>query len=248
MIPLVDAEDIKGKIDENGTKRKVGSDRKCCYPDCTHPYDTYIDPITGVAAWYRKKDIINGKKVWDGVSWYCNEHEHKMRKVIRKGTLDKNHNTSKGNRVERAFEKIGYRNCNKEKDNYNFVYDLYDPINKKRIQVRSVEIKLLTKKWIKTDETEGKKEYLGWQFAINIPEYDNLFAVCMTKDYMDIERLYNIPIERLPLSDGISIYKENVENHQPVYSRFHDCIDDKLLQIVRKPYHEILIEDGIIKE
>lgn len=70
----------------------------------------------------------------------------------------------------------------------------------------------------------------------------------MTKNYMDIERIYNIPVDRLPCSDGITIYKENIENHQPVYSQFHDCTDDELLQKVKKAYHETLIEDGIIKE
>jgi hypothetical protein len=138
----------------NRRKYRINSERKCCHPKCLHPYETYVDPVTGVAAWYKVKTVVNGEKFWDGESFYCNEHEHKMRKQIRKGTLKSDSNAIKGRRVERAFEKIGYRDCNKEKDNYNFYYDLYDPIRRLRIQVRSIKATIHIKKWIKIDGTE----------------------------------------------------------------------------------------------
>lgn len=249
MIDIVEDKDVKSRIitDEKGRKHRVQSERKCCYPGCSKPHETYIDPITGVAAWYKVKTIVNGKKVWDGKSYYCNEHEHKMRKQIRKGTLKSDSNKAKGDRIERALEKIGYRNCNKEKDDYNFPYDLYDPIKKLRIQVRSTEIKLWTKKWIKADATEGIKIYSGWFTRLDTKRnYDILFAIYATEDYLDIERLYVIPEDRLPSTLGFYIYKENVDSHLPIKSQYEDCKDEELLQKVREAYREILIEDGIV--
>jgi hypothetical protein len=69
----------------------------------------------------------------------------------------------------------------------------------------------------------------------------------MSKDRDDIDRIYNIPEERLPLSEGISIYKENVESHRRMNSQYEDCRDEELLQKVREAYQEVLIEDGIIQ-
>jgi hypothetical protein len=251
MIDIVDEKDLKSRIitDGKGKRHRTYSERKCCYPKCSHPNETYIDPVTGVAAWYKVKTIAKGEKVWDGKSYYCNEHEHKMRKQIRKGTLKSDSNVAKGDRVERAFEKIGYRNCNKEKDDYNFPYDLYDPIKRLRIQARSIKTTIHIKKWIKVDGTEGIKKYTGWDIGTGMERnYDCLFAICMAEDRDDIDRIYNIPEERLPISEGISIYKENVESHIPINSQYEDCKDEELLQKVRKAYREILIEDGIIPQ
>lgn len=251
MVDIVDERDVKSRIttDKKGKKHRTYSERKCCYPECSHPCETYVDPVTGVAAWYKVKTTVNGEKIWDGKSYYCDEHEHKMRKKIRKGTLKSDSNTAKGDRTERAFEKIGYRNCNKEKDDYNFPYDLYDPIRKLKIQVRSTEIKLWTKKWTKADGTEGVKIYSGWFIGLDTERnYDILFAVCITKDYLDIESVYIIPECRLPISLGFYIYNENVESHLSIKSQYDDCIDEELLQKVRKTYREILIEDGIINK
>lgn len=249
MIELVDEKDIKNvTIDNKGRLHKVPRDRKCCYPGCKHPYETHIDPKTGHAAWYKVKTIVNGKNVWDGKSWYCNEHEHKMRKQIRKDILDPISNKSKGDRIERAFERIEYRNCNRENDDYNFPYDIYDPIKKLKIQVRSTEIKLWKKKWTKEDGTEGLKIYSGWFIGLSEQrDYDTLFAVCTTKDYLDIESIYIIPQDKLPTSLGFYIYKENIESHLPIKSQFSDYKDEELLEKVRESYRQILIEDGIIK-
>lgn len=250
MIDIVDEKDIKYRktADKNGNLHVIYSERKCCYPGCSHPYETFVDPKTGVHAWYKAKTIVDGEKVWDGESYYCNEHEHKMRKQTRLGTLKTNSNRAKGNRIERAFKKIGYINCNEEKDNYNYPHDLFDPIKKLRIQVRSTEIKLWTKKWTKVDGTKAAKTYSGWfilsDFDIN---YDDLFAVCTTKDYLDIERIYVIPKNRLSKRQGFHIYKENIESHLQIKSQYSDCKDDELLQKIRDTYREILIEDEIIK-
>lgn len=250
MIDIVDENDVKYRTitDKKGNKHRSNPERKCCYPGCSHIHETYIDSITGVAAWYKAKIVTNGKKIWDGKSYYCNEHEHKMRKQIRKGTLRPDSNTIKGNRIERSFEKIGYRNCNKEKDDYNFPYDLYDPIKRLRIQVRSIKATVHIKKWPKADGTEGMKKYIGWDIATGMERnYDYLFAACMVKDRDDIDRIYKIPEERLPVSEGISIYKENTDSHLSIKSQYDDCRDEELLQKVRKAYRETLIEDGIIK-
>ena len=211
MIPLVDVNDSKSKKD-------VLASRKCFRCGRT---TTFVDPKTGVAAW-RKRKI---KEKWDGENYYCDSCYHKLKKQIRDGTLDKNSNKAKGDRVEKAFEKVGFRNCNKEKDNYNFVYDLYDSVKYKRVQVRSTEIKPKIRHWKDKEYT-----YFGWHLGLDMErEYDYLFAVCMSENYEDIDRIYVIPVNRLPDSEGIIIYRDQ-------YTQYEDCRDEELLKKVKEAY------------
>lgn len=236
MIPLVDIGDSK-------SKRDVLIDRKCFR--CGNP-DTYVSKKTGVAAWRKRKIIVNGKKVWDGENYYCDLCEHKLRRKCRNKDWKKDSNQGKGFRVEQAIAKaLDLKNCNLELDNFNAVFDLYDPVKYKDIQSRSAGLVLMIKRWPKADGTEGVKRYLGWQIGNLDPfkEYDNLFAVCMTKNYKDIDRIYVIPVDRLPASEGIIIYKCNIETEQQIMSQYEDCRDDKLLEIVRKAYHSLNIQD-----
>jgi len=210
----------------------VDIDRKCFRCGSIH---TFVSDKTGVAAWRRRKIIINGQKIWDGKNYYCDSCHHKLMKKCRNKNIDKNCNFGKGFRVEQAIAKaLEIKNCNIELDNFNSVFDLYDTIKYKEIQSRSVEPSIRKASW------NGKEyKYDVWHIGLNIESYyDFLFAVCMSKNYTNIERLYVIPANDVPFARGMTIYKD------PKFGdKYKTYKDDVLLDKVRNAYHNLRIED-----
>ena len=188
------------------------------------------------------QDRPNLKKVFwrKGI---CDSCFHKLKRKCRNKQIEKNSNIGKGFRIEQVVAKaLDIENCNIKLDNFNTIFDLYDPVKYKDIQVKSTEIKLMVRTWIKNDGTEGKREYLGYNIHVNtLREFDYLFIVCMTSDYKDIDRVYTIPVDRLS-SERISIYVD-------LYCQYDDCRDEELLQKLRNVYHSMKIENcPIIKD
>lgn len=223
MIPIVDPIDSHSKKD-------ILIGRKCFRCEST---TTYVDKRTGVAAWRKRK--IKGK--WDGENYYCDSCHHKLKRKCRNKELDKNSRQGKGFKVEQTIAKtLGIKKCNIELDNFNVGLDLYDHVKYKDIQCRSVQQSVRKSSW------KGKiYEYDVWHFPIDMPEYDTLFVVCMSKDYKDIERIYAIPVDKLPTSAGFTIYKDP---KSPAWYEEHR-IDEKPFNDI---YHSLNIEDcSVIK-
>ncbi len=218
MIPIVDPS-------ESNSKKDKLIDRKCCRCGTT---TTYTDKKSGVAAWRKRK--INGK--WDGENYYCDSCHHKLKRKCRNKEIEKNSRQGKGFRIEQVIAKtLGIKNCNIELDNFNVGLDLYDPTKYKDIQSRSAEPSIRKSSW------NGKiYEYDVWHFPIDPPEYDTYFAVCMTENYKDIERIYVIPADKLPVSAGLTIYKE--PKNPAWYEKYR--IDESPFN---ETYHSLKIED-----
>jgi len=214
-------------VDENEMNYVI-SGRLCfrCHSDTT-----YVSEKTGVAAWRKRK--ING--IWDGENYYCDSCHHKLKRKCRNKLVEKDSNTGKGFRVEQVVAKaLGLKNCNLELDDFNTVFDLYDPIKYKDIQVRSIGPSIRKATW-------NGREYIYdvCHFALNLPECDTFFAICMSKGYKDIERIYAIPVDKLPkdgLAKGMTIYKD------PKFPAWYEQyrIDEKPFNEI---YHSMKIDD-----
>lgn len=211
-------------IKESKVKNAI-SKRKCCR---CKGIDTFVSNKTGVAAWYKKK--ISG--IWDGTSYYCNDCEHKMRRKCRNKLSEKDSNFGKGFIIEQVVSKtLGIYSCNLELDNFNAIFDLYDCNKYKDIQVRSTEPSIRKSSWKNKEYT-----YDVWHIPLGLPEYDTLFAVCMSEDYKNIDRMYIIPICRVPAARGLTIYKD--PKTSPWYEDFR--IDEKPYNDI---YHSMKIDD-----
>ena len=217
-------------IEESNAKNRT-SGRECCR---CKGIDTYVSDKTGVAAWYKKK--ING--IWDGVSYYCNDCEHKMRRKCRNKLSEKDSNFGKGFIIEQVVSKtLGICSCNLELDNFNSIFDLYDHNKYKDIQVRSTKPSVRNASW-----KNKEYKYDVWHVALGLPEYDTLFIVCMSEDYKNIERMYIIPIGRVPHANGFTIYKD--PKVSPWYEDFR--ADEKPYNDV---YHSMKVQNcPVIKD
>lgn len=206
--------------------RNAGIDGRICFR--CHSDTTYVSKKTDVATWRNRK--VNG--IWDGKNYYCDSCHHKLKRKCRNKDVEKDSRFGKGFRIEQVIAKtLGIKNCNIELDNFNLVFDLYDPIKYKDIQSRSAGPSIRKATW-------KDKEYFYdvWHLPIDLPEYDTFFAVCMSKGYDNIERMYAIPSEKLPISVGLTIYKD--PNNKPWYEEF--IIDEKPYNDI---YHSMKIDD-----
>lgn len=235
MIPLSNSKILLVDIEDSKSRSDVLIGRKCFRCKST---TTFVDPRTGVAAWRKRKIKVDGKDVWDGKNYYCDSCYHKLKRKCRNKELEKDSRKGKGYRVEQAIAKtLGIKNCNIELDNFNTIFDLYHPEKYKEIQSRSVQPSIRKAYW------KCKiYEYDVWHFPVDLPEYDTLMAVCMSKDYEDIDRMYAIPVDKLSPSQGLTIYKD--PKLPAWYEEFR--IDEKPYN---ETYHSLSIEDcPVIKD
>jgi hypothetical protein len=181
------------------------------------------------------KEILEDRPNLSKVFWrkgICDPCFHKLKRKCRNKLIEKDSRFGKGFRIEMVISKtLRLKNCNIELDNFNSISDLYDPVKYKDIQVKSVQSSIRKASW-----NDKIYEYDVWHFPISLPEYDTYFAVCMSKDYQDIERIYTIPTEKLPMSAGLTIYKI------PVNRSWHEDyrIDERQYNEI---YHSINIDD-----
>lgn len=197
------------------------------------------------------KEILAERPNLKKVFWrkgICDPCFHKLKRKCRNKELDKDSNTGKGFRIEQTIAKaLGIKNCNVELDNFNTVFDLYDPVKYKEIQVRSGQLKIVTKTWKNKDGSIKSADYSCYYFAVDAwKEYDNFFAVCVSEEYKDIDDIFIIPVDRLPGSQGIYIYIENMETGKKINSQYEDCKLDKngeLFKKIKDTYHSLKIDD-----
>jgi len=180
------------------------------------------------------RDRPNLKKVFwrKGI---CDPCYHKLKRKCRNKEIEKDSNFGKGFRIEQVIAKVlDIKNCNIELDDFNTIFDLYDPIKYGDIQARSVGPSIRKVTW-------NGREYLYdvWHFALDLPECNTFFAVCMSKDYKNIDRMYAIPVDKLPkdgLAKGMTIYKD--PKFHAWYEQYR--IDEKSYNDV---YHSMKIDD-----
>jgi hypothetical protein len=155
--------------------------------------------MTGKETWRRQKT----DNIWTG-NYYCDSCHHKLKRKCRNKEIEKDSRKGKGFIIEQVIAKtLGINNCNIELDDFNAIFDLYDPLKFKEIQVRSAKPSIRKATW------NGKVyEYDVWHFGLDIPEFDTFMLACMSKDYKNIERMYAIPENKIPLAAGLTIYKE----------------------------------------
>lgn len=183
------------------------------------------------------EEILRERPTLKKVFWrkgICDPCFHKLKRKCRNKELPKDHRTAKGFRIEMVIGKVlGIKVCSIELDNFNSVFDLYDPIKYKEIQVRSCQYACR-----KTAYYNGKKyEYYTWHIPLDLlKEYDTLFAVCMTEGYKDIYRIYIIPVDKLPDTQGFDIYKDPKDHMW--YEEYR--VDEKPYNDM---YHSMKIED-----
>lgn len=162
----------------------------------------------------------------------CDPCYHKLKRKCRNKEIEKDSNFGKGFRIEQVIAKVlDIKNCNIELDNFNSVFDLYDPVKYKEIQCRSTKPSIRKAKW-----REREYIYDVWHIPLGLPEYDTLIVTCMSIDYKNIDRMYAIPVDKLPESEGLTIYKE--PKVRPWYEDYR--IDEKPYNDV---YHSMKIED-----
>lgn len=174
--------------------RTVNKYKKCCKCGSN---ETYIRP-SGYPCWFMD---YNDKGDWTG-KYVCHKCYHRydnnstdnliksMRKCRNKG-ISKYSNTGKGFIGEQIVANVrGLKNCNIEKDDFNFKFDLHDP-EYGRVQVKTHVL---------------NRE--GWSFSnIKLENYDTIILLCMDEYRKNIERVYIIPSVCVVGPTGITIVK-----------------------------------------
>jgi hypothetical protein len=173
------------------------------------------------------EEILTDRPNLKKVFWrkgICDPCFHKLKRKCRNKEIEKDSNFGKGFRIEQVIAKVlDIRNCNIELDNYNAIFDLYDSTKYNNIQSRSAEPSIRKATW-----RNKEYSYDVWHIALGLSEFDTLFAVCMSKDYKNIERIYAIPIDKLPATRGLTIYKD--PKIKPWYEQY---------RIDEKPYNDV---------
>lgn len=215
-IGIVDDEDVKYR----GRKKGI-----VCIRCKTSK--TFTDPITKKETW-RRQTINN---IWTG-DYYCDSCYHKLKRKCRNKELEKDSKSGKGFRIEQVIAKtLGIKSCSIESDNFNSAFDLYDPIKYKEIQARSAKPSIRKATW-----NDKVYEYHVWHFALDLPEFDTIIVICMSEDYKNIERMYAIPVDKLPMAQGLTIYKD--PKNRPWYEEYR--IDEKPYN---DTYHSMSIDN-----
>ena len=195
--------DEYNNIIKNPTKEQIENakfDNRMNYRGVDHK-DT-ICCLCGTNETYIKKDGnpdwrpykgLDYKEEWNGKSYTCKkcygrivqnlpDSQNNIRKRLansRNKQLDPDSGPGKGFIGEQIVANtLGIKNCNLDRDNFNYQIDLYDDIKYKKIQVKYTALN--------RDGEWFVQNYDGNYF-------DHLFIVCMSKDYKKVERVYIIP-------------------------------------------------------
>jgi hypothetical protein len=182
---------------------------------------------------YDNKGNLTGrylcKSCWDMHSPNSGNNIIKSMANLRRGLLVIDNEKGKGIISEAVVAKIRKLDilCI-EMDNFNYVYDLSIDPEYGIIQVKARHL-----------------HYGEWGIGhFNNMDFDNLFFICMDEFWENIDRMYVIPIEDIPDSLGISIYKnpsrgEWYRNFRIEEKHYNDAYHNLISFIRHKQYFGI---------
>lgn len=227
-------EQLKIAIFDNSRNNSKYNRRTCC--DCGNS-ETYIRP-DGIPQWYSCEcDKINCTRYLCKYCW-SNDYQHntsyssyniaKLFADWRNGNLDPSSTSGKGFIGQQiAAKRYDVEDCNLIMDNFHFYIDL-----SKISEHGYCEVKISS-----LYARNGQ-----WQFHTDrIQEYDNLFAICMDKNWpwKSVERVYMIPWEIVVNREkGTVTITKNSYRGPGRYDEF--MIDEKSFN---DAYHKIKLEN-----
>jgi len=242
-------EDLKDAKNYLNGKSPIFYNKTNICPRCREEYERDGKKLTDNSILYpgNEKREMNKVGGWTG-KWVCSScHEkydpNSVRNIIkslrdrRMGSLDPNSSVAKGdNSQELACELYGWKDLNKENDNYAIgtPIDCYDPKTELYHQVQGRYYNSRNGQWP-----------FGYHEREREKIYEDMICFCYSKDGKIIERIYIFPKKEIMRITGITICKIRHSSQYPWYEQYRVTDEDKLKK-ANEIWIEILMRNKII--